>query len=290
MLHSMTAFHRLDVPAPWGSLSWELRSVNHRWLDVSMRLPDGLRRLEPAIREAASSQLKRGKVDVGLRIERGERAAGRLDWAGVDHWLRQLNGVQARAEALGRSTAAVDPIALLNLPGVMQASVVEPALVEEQALASLPEAISGLVEARAREGQRLQALLRERLSGLKTLADQVRRFLPAIREAQRERLQTRLTELAVSTEPGRLEQELALVALRMDVDEELDRLDSHLTELDHVLGRSGAVGRRLDFLVQELHREANTLGSKSVAIDTSNAAIDMKVLIEQIREQVQNIE
>lgn len=289
MIRSMTAFAEAEQATTWGTLAWELRSVNHRFLEVTPRLPDDLRALEPAIRERLAARLARGKVDAVLRLKRDPAQPSRL----------QLNEplAQGLTDLVGRLGAHFPPAMqqvsvtdLLAWPGMLVEPDVDTQALQAAALGLLEAAIDQLIAARAREGERLAAMLTERLAGIEGHVLTLRQLLPEIRTALRQRLDTRLAELRQPLDPGRLEQELVLSLQKLDIDEELDRLDSHLAEARRTLGLSGAVGRRLDFLMQEFNREANTLGSKSVDGRSSQAAVELKVLIEQMREQVQNIE
>jgi uncharacterized protein (TIGR00255 family) len=290
MTRSMTGFSRTESSAPWGAVSWELRSVNHRYLEIALRLPEELRPLEARFRQQVGARLRRGKVDCTLRIN--WEAAGERELA-VD-----LELAERVAEAASRIRARVGELALpgtmdlLRWPGVVREQERDLEPVAELAAGTLDRALEALDEARGREGERLAAALAERCEAIETLLVRVRSALPAIREALRKRLLERLGGLDLETDPQRLEQELAIQLGRIDVDEELDRLDSHIAEVRRILAADDdeAQGRRLDFLMQEFNREANTLGSKSVDSETTRIAVELKVLIEQMREQVQNIE
>jgi len=288
MLRSMTAFARIESQHDQGGVQWEVRSVNHRYLDVSVRLHEDLRRLEPKVRERVGARLKRGKVDCTLRVL---PAPAEADGLTVDRDLaaRVANGARMVAELLS-DPAPVSPVDILRWPGVVQAQAPDPDLIERIVLDELDHALSDLVAMREREGARIATMIRERLDDLQVEVDRVRELLPAIVQAYRERMRARVEELDAIVDEGRMEQELALIAQRMDVAEELDRLEAHADEIRATLGRSEPAGRRLDFLMQELNREANTLGSKSAAVATSRASVDLKVLIEQMREQIQNVE
>ncbi|WP_133480195.1 YicC/YloC family endoribonuclease [Cognatilysobacter segetis] len=282
----MTAFASGESTTPWGTLACELRSVNHRVLEIATRLPDDLRALEPALRERIAARISRGKVDVSLRFRAveggGALQVDRARLAELSRLSRELEN-----EFPGLRT---DFSQLLQIPGVVKGEGVDTAALQADALALLDGVLDEFVAAREREGAKLAQAIVERLDGIAAIRETVRECIPAIREGQRTRLQFRLADLPVPVDPGRLEQELVLALQKLDVDEELDRLDAHLAEARRVLKLREAVGRRLDFLLQEFNREANTLGSKSVDSRTSSAAIDLKVLIDQIREQVQNIE
>jgi uncharacterized protein (TIGR00255 family) len=282
----MTAFASGEAATPWGTLACELRSVNHRFLEIATRLPDDLRALEPALRERIGARIGRGKLDVSLRL-RGAESTGALQ---VDRArLAELSRLSRELEA-DFPGLRTDFSQLLQIPGVVRAEGVDPAQLQAEALALLDRVLDDFVAAREREGSKLAQAITERLDAIAAIRDEVRECIPVIREGQRTRLEGRLADLAQPVDPGRLEQELVIALQKLDVDEELDRLDAHVAEARRVLGLREAVGRRLDFLLQEFNREANTLGSKSVDSRTSSAAIELKVLIDQIREQVQNIE
>lgn len=287
MIRSMTAFASAESETPWGALSFELRSVNHRYLELSPRLPDELRALEPALRERVAAKLTRGKVDVNLRFKPAEAGATEIQLN--DTMLDRLERV---AGVLGERfpELATDFTRVLEWPGVLVREAIDQDGLRQAALDLLEHALADMVATRAREGERLGVFLRERLDGVAAIVAQVRQWLPDIRKSLRAKLESKLAEIKQGAEPGRLEQELVLQLSRIDVDEELDRLSAHVAEARRILGSPEAVGRRLDFLMQEFNREANTLGSKSVDQRTTQAAIDLKVLIEQMREQIQNIE
>ena len=288
MTRSMTAFARHDTRQDWGELVWELRSVNHRYLEIFPRLPEELRAIEPQVREAIAARLKRGKVDVGLRWRASGAVGGELV---VNQELAQrLSHVSRELDAILYNPSPVSSLDLMRWPGVVEAAAADWGPIKQAALALLGQALDTLVETREREGARLDAMMRERLDGMQTVVAGVRERLPEVLVKQRERLTNRLRELVAEVDPERLEQELVLFAQKVDVDEEMDRLATHIDEVRRVLSGGGAVGRRLDFLMQELNREANTLGSKSADVETTRASVDLKVLIEQVREQVQNIE
>lgn len=286
MVHSMTAFARVERPGPQGTLSWELRSVNHRYLEPHLRLPETFRDLESGVREALRRRLSRGKVECVLREARDESAALRVD-------ARRAAQLVAAAEdvaALIARPAKLDPLAVLAWPGVLAGAEVDGAELKAQTLALFEAALDELLDGRQREGRELARLIEERLDQVLAEVATLRALLPELLALQRRRILERCAEAGVEFEPARLEQELVLLAQKSDVAEELDRLETHVAEVRRVLAGSGAAGRRLDFLMQELNREANTLGSKAIDARASQAAINLKVLIEQMREQVQNIE
>lgn len=289
MTNSMTAFAREETDAEWGTAAWELRSVNHRYLDVSVRLPDELRSLEPAVRERIAARVRRGKVEGHLRLQRaadGERGLT-VDPAVLERLLAAMHQIEQKNWSLGPPTA----LDILRWPGVVEPPRFDRESAAEAVLALLDRALDGLVANRAREGAQLHSLVGGRCDEVAAIAGRVRAMLPEVRERYRARLLARLEEArAALDDEDRLAQELALFASRGDVAEELDRLDTHVAEVRAALAGDAPAGRRLDFLMQEMQREANTLGSKSVDPEVSRVSIDLKVLVEQMREQVQNIE
>ena len=294
MVHSMTAFAREEISAEWGAAAWELRSVNHRYLDVSLRLPEELRSLDAGVRERIAAKVHRGKVDCSLRVQ---PAAGGGAGFSLDLDLaKRLLDAKRKVEAAGRRVPGGLPLRsptaldVLRWPGVAEPQGIDRESVGGAALRLLDRALDTLVAARAREGAKLGDMVAGRCEEVGRIAARVRAALPDVQERYRARLVARLDEVRVDIDPNRLAQELVMFASRTDVAEELDRLDTHVTEVRGALGSGSPIGRRLDFLMQELQREANTLGSKSADPDTSRASVDLKVLIEQMREQVQNIE
>ena len=288
MIRSMTGYARTETQGPWGRLSWELRAVNHRYLDLALRLPEELRGIEGDARQLLGARLSRGKVEGALRYTReGAQAAPiALD----PEQLRQLQAaVEAVKQALG-PTAPPDPVRVLSWPGVVKTETADLAPVQGAALALLERALKDFTQTREREGERMKQYLLERCALIETHAGEVRARLPAVRMQWVEKLRQRCRELGAEVEAARLEQEVVLAAQRLDVDEELSRLAVHLAEVRKTLAREDAVGRRLDFLMQELNREANTLSSKSQDAEITRHAVEIKVVIEQMREQVQNVE
>ena len=286
MIRSMTAFAAAERATDDGALACELRAVNHRFLEVGLRLPEELRAFEPQLRERIAARVSRGKLDLGMRLRRGEGAVAlQVD----DALLARLSTIAMDVDARfpGVRTQLTE---LLQFPGVLQGAAVDAEALQASALLLLDVVLDDFIAAREREGSNLGKVIGERADAIARIAGEVRMLVPQIRIGQRNKLEARLADLAQPADPGRLEQELVLSLQKLDVDEELDRLDSHLTELRRALKQKDPVGRRLDFLLQEFNREANTLGSKSVDARTSNAAVELKVLIDQIREQIQNIE
>ncbi len=288
MSKSMTAFARETHAGEQGELTWELRSVNHRFLETFVRLPEDLRTLETGVRERISARLDRGKVDCSLRFAPSAAATGELS---INHrYLELLLAAGAEvAERLGRPPTA-EAFDLLRWPGVLAEQRPDLGPVQAQALTLLDQTLEVLVATRAREGERLATLVSDRCERLLDCVASVRERMPQVMEEVRRRILDRLEEVRAELDPNRLEQELALLAQRLDVDEEMDRLQAHVQEVRAVVATDKPVGRRLDFLMQELNREANTLGSKSSDLVVTRLAVDMKVLIEQMREQIQNLE
>ena len=287
MIRSMTAYASAESSTALGLLSCELRSVNHRYLELSPRLPEELRSIESALRERVAAKLTRGKVDVGLRVRSQGTAAAHLEFNDVLLGQLEVAAGRLRERFPGMQT---DFVGLLGIDGVLVKPEVDQADLQAAALEVLDRALDDMVATRAREGERLAGFIAERLDGIATTVVQVREWLPEIRVALRAKLETKLADFRQGTDQTRLEQELVLQLSRIDVDEELDRLTAHVAEARRILKLKDANGRRLDFLMQEFNREANTLGSKSVDQRTTTAAVELKVLIEQMREQVQNIE
>ena len=286
MIRSMTAYAFAETNGPVGALSCELRTVNHRYLELSPRLPDDLRAFESALRERIAARLSRGKVDLTVRL-RGEARGDALQ---VNHAvLGKLSELSMDLEARF-PRLQIEFTELLRFPGVLQQAEVDQDQLQDALFGVLDDALAALTATREREGAKLGAILGERLDGIERIVGEVRTWMPQIREGLRARLEQRLADIKQPADPGRLEQELVLQLTRVDVDEELDRLATHIAEARRVLGLKEPVGRRLDFLMQEFNREANTLGSKSIDARSTNAAVELKVLIEQMREQVQNIE
>lgn len=287
MIRSMTAFARQQSQQDWGTLAWEIRSVNHRYLELSFKLPENMRSLESILRERLRKKLQRGKVECSLRLQQSDHNSG----LGINSEL--LADLIHTAEALQqklRDSSGINPLELLQWPGVMAQAAVSEELLQEQALSLFADSIDQLLESRDREGEQLKQFVLERVDTIDNITSAIRQQLPTILQAQREKLQDKIAELNLELDQDRLQQEIVLLSQKADVDEELDRLDAHTTEVRRVLNQGGSCGRRLDFLMQELNREANTLSSKSIVTDTTQAAVELKVLIEQMREQIQNIE
>jgi uncharacterized protein (TIGR00255 family) len=284
----MTGFARREVSGPWGTLVCEIRSVNHRFLEPGFRLPDELRSAEPELRQRLAREVKRGKVDCSMTFRRVQGAGGNLE---VDPQALERLVARVRDVAVALPDRhTVNVLDVLRWPGVLreESGTGEELIIATHAL--FGSTLEDLVAARAREGMRLRELLEQRSNGLEALVANVRARLPEVQARVRSKLDDRLAELQVNVDRDRLEQELALLLQRLDIDEELDRLSGHIVEIRRVIHGKEPAGRRLDFLMQELNREANTLSSKSQDLETTRSAVDMKVLIEQMREQVQNVE
>ncbi|MGI9342472.1 MAG: YicC/YloC family endoribonuclease [Gammaproteobacteria bacterium] len=287
-LNSMTGFGRVEARAPDGQLEVEIRSVNHRYLDLQIRLPDGFRSIEAELRELIGQQIKRGKVDATVSFSPGEDTghAPQLNMARADEVIGQLKSIADRME----SPAADSPMAVLRMPGVLEDHPID----IDANLDSIKDAVAAAVEqlrtSRAAEGRKVQAMLEERCVDVEKIVAAVKERIPTVLTEIRKRLEQRIETLQAQIDQDRMEQELAIIAQKLDVAEELDRLTAHVSEVRSTFATGKPVGRRLDFLMQELNREANTLGSKSADTETTQAAVDLKVLIEQMREQVQNVE
>ena len=287
MIKSMTGFARRQASGEWGQLAWELRTVNHRYLDVSFRLPEPMRALESEFRARISKQVARGKCEASLKLELADTTSNRLDidTDRLDALSAAISEVTSRVQ-----TQAPDPLRVLGWPGVLVEQGVDQAQLNAAALDTLNEALTALAEARHSEGSKLAALLTDRAKQIESLVADVTARLPAIRTEWEQRLRDRLAEFKTELDPARIEQEFLLLLNKTDAAEELDRLTAHVQEIHNILQRKDPVGRRLDFLIQELNREANTLGSKSQDAEITRLAVELKVAIEQMREQVQNIE
>lgn len=288
MLKSMTGYGRHSIDTDSGELLWELRSVNHRYLEVAVRMPDELRGLETSVREQIGKKLSRGKVEATLKLRSSNRAITGM--ALDDAALASVAAAIERVREVIPNSAPVDPLNVIQWPGVVASSSTNQDELTRQTMACLDEAIDDLVATREREGEKTAQMLSERCEQIGSHLDQLRQHRSAVVARQREKLVAKLGELDIDHNEHRLEQELVFVAQRLDIDEELDRLGAHVSEFNKAIKRSGPIGRRLDFLMQEFNREANTIGSKASDLDTTGASVDIKVLIEQMREQVQNIE
>ena len=288
MISSMTGFASNELELDAGTLLCEIRSVNHRYLETGMRLPEGFRQIEPELRKLVGEALKRGKVDVSLSFQPANKAAPKLELntALAEEIIKHSNSIST----LLQQNTAINPLHILRWPGVLREEALDMESLQEPATKLLSNALEELRTTRASEGARIRDMLEERLQQVLDIVATVSARLPEVLENSRARMRERATVLEQKIDPERLEQELLIIAQKQDVAEELDRLQAHVAELREMLASDDAVGRRLDFMMQELNREANTLGSKSADPLTSKCAVDLKVLIEQMREQVQNIE
>ena len=284
---SMTAFAHRRSEHDWGTAIWELRSVNHRYLELSFKLPENWRQLEPELRDRLRKTLQRGKVECSLRINLQEQEQSlTLNQELAEQLLNTANALRADIA----HAAPINVLEVLRWPGVMQNAQVDSDTISKALLTSFEQALQDQCDNRQREGLALADLIEQRLVSIDSIVADLRQRMPEIVSGQRDKLRQRLADLKAELDAERLEQEMALIAQKADVDEELDRLDTHVKEVRRVLKKGGSVGRRLDFLMQELNREANTLSSKAVVAESTQAAVELKVLIEQMREQIQNIE
>ena len=288
MARSMTAFARQELVKDWGSMTLELRSVNHRYLDISLRMPEEFRNLESKIRDKISAKLTRGKVDVGLRFSRNETSNGDIV---IDKELVQrIANASREIDHILYNPEAVSSLDVLRWPGVVKTPELDSSELSTALFELLGVTLNDMLEGREREGQKLAELISQRCQSISEVIVDVKKRLPEIMQIWREKLEKRIQDASVEIDENRLEQELVIISHKTDVDEELDRLVTHVAEVERVLKDQKPIGRRLDFLMQELNREANTLGSKSIDTETTKASVDLKVLIEQMREQIQNIE
>lgn len=288
MLASMTGFTRHQVQNHWGHAVWEIRSVNHRYLELNIRLPDMLAGLEGALRDVAKQTLQRGKVDCTLKLQThtGNHTHIHLDIS----YAKQLVQAHQQLTELHDEHTALDVMALLRWPGVIIEAQIDVSKLQADLLESFNHALQDLIATRQREGLAIKYLIEQRLAQMAQLVQQLQNKLPQLIELQRNKLRERFANAQLDLDPARLEQEMVLYIQKTDIAEELDRLTTHLSELQRLLDQGGAQGRRLDFLLQELNREANTLGSKANSLEVTNTAVELKVLLEQVREQIQNLE
>lgn len=288
MVASMTAFARKQTEYEWGTLIWEIRSVNHRYLEPGLRIPDMVRAIEPQVRDALRKAISRGKVDCQLRIQLTNNEGGNENLN--DALVKKLLHLSAQVHSVSHDASHLSVAEILRWPGVLQEQELDTNSLQADALALLKETLTDFDASRQREGEELSQLIRQRLYSVRDIVKSIRERLPEILLRQQDNIRTRLDAFLTELDPARLEQEIVLLAQKADVDEELDRLFTHVSEVERVLGTNEPIGRRLDFLMQELNREANTLSSKSIVAETTLNAVELKVLIEQMREQVQNIE
>jgi uncharacterized protein (TIGR00255 family) len=292
MIRSMTAFARHENPQDWGQFTWEIRSVNHRYLEPQFKLPDAFRALEPKLRDLLREHLSRGKVECQLRyqLSNNNNASLQVNQNLVNQLVEAVAKVETTLFDADTKPAKTSAIDILRWPGALEEAKMDPAAMNAAALEGFTQALGELNQAREREGDALKNLINQRLDSISEIAQIVKQALPGIIQNQRQKLLDRIKDLKLEVDENRVEQELVMLAQKMDVDEELDRLETHVKEVRRILKKGGACGRKLDFLMQELNREANTLSSKSINTDTTQSAVELKVLIEQMREQIQNIE
>ena len=291
MVQSMTAFTREHLDRDYGSLAWEIRSVNHRYLEASVRVPESFRALENTVRDALRKQLNRGKVECQLRFQTEAADGAPVSKISVDKELvKQLIEAGDVIGSLASDAATLSTAELLRWPGVIGTAELDKKALEHDALELFAVALKDLIATREREGAELSEFIGQRIDAIRAIVADVRLMMPDILAKQRENLLAKIAEIDIEIDPMRLEQEVALLAQKADIAEELDRLGAHVNEVERVLRSDDQMGRRLDFLMQELNREANTLSSKSIVVETTRSAVDLKVLIEQMREQIQNIE
>ena len=287
MIQSMTAYARIEHKAQWGTASWEIRSVNQRYLETYLRLPEQFRSFEPVLRDRLRKRLSRGKVEVNLRYELADNSNNEL----------QLNQALAK-QLLGAATwlkqeagqGDVNLTDILRWPGVLASGEQDMDAIGADLMTAFDSAIDQFIEARGREGEAIKDMLLSRLDGVSEQIAVVREHMPTVMLYQREKLTNRLAEIKGELDPARIEQEMVLLAQKQDVAEEMDRLEAHVAEARRILKKGGSEGRRLDFMMQEFNRESNTLASKSISSEITSAAVELKVLIEQMREQIQNVE
>ena len=288
MVYSMTAFSRQQLEHEWGSLTWEIRSVNHRYLEPSVRLPENFRSLENPIRRQLRDKLYRGKIECLLRFRTVE--ANQIDWQLNLDLISQLTKANLEINNNIGGDYKLSSLDILKWPGVISDQSIDEEIFNKEAMGLFEKALDDLMVVREREGASLRDAILKRIALIQRIIDSIQAKMPSIILKQKENLLNKLEDIKAEFEPTRLEQEITLLAQKADVDEELDRLNSHLQEAKRVLDSGGQIGRRLDFLMQELNREANTLSSKSIVVETTQSAVELKVLIEQMREQIQNIE
>ena len=287
MIYSMTAFARLEVKKDWGDAVWEIRSVNQRYLENFFRLPEQFRGLENTLREKLRQSLTRGKIECSLRIETKKQTNAELNLNKelANQVIQSLQWIKAQA-----GEGEINLTDVLRYPGVVEAQEQDLDAISQDLLTAFDDLLTDFIAMRGREGEKLNDIIQQRLDAITVEADKVRSQMPTVLQWQRERLLQRFEDAQVNLDPQRVEQEMILLAQRVDVAEELDRLQMHVKEIMNILKKGGAVGRKLDFMMQELNRESNTLASKSINADITASAVELKVLIEQMREQIQNLE
>ena len=287
MIYSMTAFARLEVKKDWGDAVWEIRSVNQRYLENFFRLPEQFRGLENTLREKLRQSLTRGKIECSLRIETKKQTNAELNLNKelANQVIQSLQWIKSQA-----GEGEINLTDVLRYPGVVETQEQDLDAISQDLLTAFDDLLTDFIAMRGREGEKLNDIIQQRLDAIAVEADKVRSQMPAVLQWQRERLLQRFEDAQINLDPQRVEQEMILLAQRVDVAEELDRLQMHVKETTNILKKGGAVGRKLDFMMQELNRESNTLASKSINADITASAVELKVLIEQMREQIQNLE
>ena len=287
MIYSMTAFARLEVKKDWGDAVWEIRSVNQRYLENFFRLPEQFRGLENTLREKLRQSLTRGKIECSLRIETKKQTNAELNLNKelANQVIQSLQWIKGQA-----GEGEINLTDVLRYPGVVEAQEQDLDAISQDLLTAFDDLLTDFIAMRGREGEKLNDIIQQRLDAITVEADKVRSQMPTVLQWQRERLLQRFEDAQINLDPQRVEQEMILLAQRVDVAEELDRLQMHVKETTNILKKGGAVGRKLDFMMQELNRESNTLASKSINADITASAVELKVLIEQMREQIQNLE
>ena len=287
MICSMTGFARNELKADWGNAVWEIRSVNQRYLETFYRIPENFRALEPNLRERLRKKVQRGKVECALRISFSESNSASLNIN--EDLAKQLIKASKWAQNQG-ADGSIFPVDILKWPGVLAAEEADMDSIQKELIGLFDTTLKDFIASRASEGENMKTLIEQRLSAISEEAAKVGTQMPEILEWQKDRLRTKFADAQIELDDARVEQEMILIAQKSDVAEELDRLASHVTETQKILSQGGAIGRRLDFMMQEFNREANTLGSKSINAVVTQSAVELKVLIEQMREQIQNIE
>jgi uncharacterized protein (TIGR00255 family) len=287
MIYSMTAFARRECKAQWGTAVWEIRSVNQRFLETFFRLPEQFKSMEPLLRERFRAKLQRGKVECSLRFVANDAAVGKLSLN--EDLAKQIMQAAQWVQTQGQSSG-VNPVDVLRWPGVIAAEETDMDEIQADILAEFDLTLQDFIGGRATEGSNLKAMIEQRLDAIDVEVAKVTAHMPDVIKWQREKILARFEEAKIDLDPTRIEQEMIMLAQKVDVAEELDRLSSHIGETRKILKKGGAVGRRLDFMMQEFNRESNTLGSKSINTDITQSAVELKVLIEQMREQIANIE
>ncbi|MBB1362278.1 YicC family protein [Shewanella sp. SR44-4] len=287
MIQSMTAYARIEHKAQWGTASWEIRSVNQRYLETYLRLPEQFRSFEPVLRDRLRKRLNRGKIEVNLRYELADNSSNELQ-LNQDLAKQLLSAANWLKQEAGQGELSLTDI--LRWPGVLSAAEQDMDSVGADLMIAFDSAIDQFIEARGREGEAIKDMLLTRLDGVMEQVKVVREHMPTVMQYQRDKLTNRLADIAGELDPARIEQEMVLLAQKQDVAEEMDRLEAHVTEARRILKKGGSEGRRLDFMMQEFNRESNTLASKSISAEITSAAVELKVLIEQMREQIQNVE